>query len=157
VETALRQHSVTGWNLAFSAGACALSAATVSPRFAAALALGALLEAANFRALFASCERILGAGGSAAGLAVAALGVRLVLLAVVIAVALQAGVDAAGLLVGLSLILPATLIAAWHARPPLVPDAPALPPDDPAWDLWDPTFARERAPHRADDDEEADW
>jgi hypothetical protein len=155
LDVALRQGTVVGWNLAFSAGACALSAAAVSPRFAAALALGALLEAANFRALWASCERLLGTGGAAGGLAAVALGVRLALLALVIAVALRAGVDAAGLLVGLSLILPVTVLAAWRARPPVVADAPALAPDDPAWDLWNPWLARERAPR--DEAEEEDW
>lgn len=155
MDAALRQGTVVGWNLAFSAGACAVSAAAVSPRFAAGLALGAVLEAANFRALFASCERLLGTGASAGGLAAVALGVRLVLLALVIAVALRAGVDAAGLLVGLSLILPATLLAAWRARPPVVADAPALASDDPAWDLWNPWLAREREPRH--EDEEEDW
>ena len=150
MDVALRQGTVTGWNAALSASACALSAAAVSPRFAAALALGALLEAANFRALWGSCERVLGTGAAASRLAVAALGVRLALLAVVIAVALRAGIDAAGLLVGLSLIVPATLAAAWRARPPVVPDAPALAPDDPAWDLWNPWLTRERAPRDGD-------
>jgi hypothetical protein len=155
VDAALRQGTVVGWNFAFSAGACALSAAAVSPRFAAGLALGALLEAANFRALWGSCERLLGTGGSAGGLAVAALGLRLGLLALVLAAALHAGVDAAGLLVGLSLILPATVLAAWRARPPVVADAPALASDDPAWDLWNPWLAREREPRG--EDEEEDW
>ena len=151
----LRQESVAGWNLAFSTGACAVSAATVSPRFAAAVALGALLETANFRALWRSCERALGTGAGASRFAVAALGLRLVLLALVLAVALRAGVDAAGLLLGLSLIVPATVLAAWRARPPVVPDALALPPDDPAWDLADAWLARERSPR--DPDEEEGW
>jgi hypothetical protein len=84
---------------------------------------------------------------------VAALGLRLVLLALVLAVALRAGVDAAGLLLGLSLIVPATVLAAWQARPRVVPDAPALRPDDPAWDLADPWLARERSPRDPDEEE----
>ena len=153
MDVALRQGTVLRWNLAFSAGACALSAAAVSPRFAAALALGALLEAANFRALWGSSVRVLGVGHAAGGVAVAALGVRLVLLAAVIALALRAGIDAAGLLVGLSLIVPAVLLAAWRARPPLLADAPALAPDDPAWDLWNPWLGREREPRERTEEE----
>lgn len=149
----LRQGTVVGWNLAFSAGACAVSAATVSPHFAASIAVGAVLELANFRALWASCERTLLAGRSAGGLAAGALGLRLALLAVAVAFALRSGIDAVGLLIGLSGMVPAVLIAGWLAGPPIVPDAPALAPDDPAWDLWDPWLARERAPRREDDDE----
>jgi hypothetical protein len=65
-------------------------------------------------------------------------------------VALRVGVHPAGLLVGLSLIIPAALLAAWRARPPIVPDAPAIAPDDGEWKRWNPWLARERAP----DDEE---
>lgn len=153
MDAALRRSSVVGWNAAFTAAACALTAAALSPRFAAAVALGALLEAANFRALWGACERVLGTGEAGGRLAVAALAVRLGLLGVLVALALDAGVDAAGLLVGLSLIVPATVLAAWRARPAIVPDAPALAPDDPAWDLVDPWLARERAPR----DEGGEW
>ena len=134
-----------GWNLAFSAGACAAGAALVSPRFAGALALGAALEAANFRSVWRSSERIFQASAGA-GAAVGAFGARFVLLALVIGVALHTGVDAIGLVVGLSLIVPAALIAAWRARPPVLADAPALAPDDPAWERWSPWLAREILP-----------
>jgi hypothetical protein len=143
VNATLTQGSVMGWNLAFSAGACAVSLAAVSPRFAAGLALGAALEAANFRSLFRSCERIFFAGGSGAGPAVATFGLRFVLLGGMIFVALRAGIHPLGLLVGLSLIVPASLLAAWRARPPVDPAAPALTADDPTWDRWNPWFARE--------------
>jgi hypothetical protein len=155
VDGPLRQGTVVGWNLAFSAGACAVSAATVSAHFAASIALGTALELANFRALWASCERTLLAERSARGVAVAAFGARLVLLGVAIALALRSGIDAVGLLIGLSLIVPAVLLAGWLAAPPIVPDAPALAPDDPAWDLADPWLARERAPRDDEDGEEA--
>jgi hypothetical protein len=147
----LSQGSVMGWNLAFSAGACALSFAAVSPRFAAGLAVGALLEVANFRSLWRSCERIFFSGGPGAGPAVAAFGLRFALLGAAVFVVLGAGADPLGLLVGLSLIVPAVLVAAWRARPPILADAPALPPDDEAWELWNPWVARERA----ESDEEA--
>jgi hypothetical protein len=32
--------------------------------------------------------------------------------------------------------VPAVLIGAWWLRPPIDPNAPVLPPDDPAWDHW---------------------
>jgi hypothetical protein len=144
VAAALTQGSVMGWNLAFSAGACALSFAAVSPRFAAGLALGAALEAANFRSLWRSCERVFFGGASGAGPAVALFGLRFVLLGAVIYFAIRAGVHPVGLVVGLSLIVPASVLAAWRARPPIDPSAPALAPDDPEWEQWDAWRARER-------------
>ena len=144
MNAALTQGSVMGWNLAFSAGACAVSAAAISPRFAAGLAIGALLEAVNFRSLFRSAERALLAGGAGAGVAVASFGLRFVLLGAMIFLALRAGFHPVGLLVGLSLIVPASLLAAWRARPGIDPSAPALEPDDPSWDRWNPWLARER-------------
>jgi hypothetical protein len=149
VAAVLSQGSVMGWNLAFSAGACALSFAAVSPRFAAGLALGAALEAVNFRTLWRSCERIFLRGAPGAGPAVALFGLRFVLLGGVIFFAIHAGVHPVGLVVGLSLIVPASVLAAWRARPPILPDAPALAPDDPEWERWDAWRARER-------DEDAD-
>src|SRR4029453_9540077 len=112
-----------GLNLGVGAGASALSFALVSPRFAAGLALGAILEAANFRSFWRSWERIFFAGAPGPGLWVAGFGLRFALLAAVIFLALRAGVHPIGLVVGLSLIVPATLLAAWRARPPLR-DAP---------------------------------
>jgi hypothetical protein len=151
VSATLTQGAVMGWNLAFSAGACALSFALVSPRFAAGLAVGALLEAANFRSLWRSCERILLSGGPGAGPAVATFGLRFALLGAVIFLVLRAGVNAAGLLVGLSLVIPAAVLAAWRARPPILADAPALAPDDGEWDRWNPWLARERAERDPED------
>jgi len=144
VAAVLSQGSVMGWNLAFSAGACALAFAAVSPRFAAGLALGAALEAVNFRTLWRSCERIFLSGAPGAGPAVALFGLRFLLLGAVIFFALRAGVHPAGFVVGLSMIVPATVLAAWRARPPILADAPALAPDDPAWERWAAWRARER-------------
>ncbi len=151
----MQQGSVLGWNLAISAGATAASWALVSPRFALALALGAALEVVNFRSLYASCRGIflMGAEGVAgAGPAVGAFGVRFILLAAVLFFALRAGLHPVGLVVGLSLIMPAAVVAAWRARPPIDPDAPVLSDDDPSWDAWNPWLAREDEP--ADDDED---
>ena len=151
----LQQGSVLGWNLAFSTGACAASYALISPRFALALALGSLLELMNFRSLFQSSQRIFFAGAegiAGAAPAVGAFGVRFLLLAVVIFFAIQAGMHPVGLVVGLSLIMPAAVVAAWRARPPIDPNAQALPDDDPSWAGWNPWLAREIEP--AEDEDE---
>jgi hypothetical protein len=147
---AMTEGAVLGWNLAFSAAACALCLAFLSPRFAASFALGALVEAANFRSLWRSSARILLPNGMSSGPTLAAFGLRFVLLGLLVAFALRGGAHPVGLLAGLSMIVPAILLAAWRARPPVVPSATALAPDDPSWDRWNPWLARER------DDEEED-
>jgi hypothetical protein len=43
------------------------------------------------------------------------------------------------------------VLAAWRARPEPTLDAPALAPDDPSWDAWNPWTARERDPQDAED------
>jgi hypothetical protein len=151
VAATLTQSAVMSWNLAFSAGASALGFALVSPRFAFGLAVGALLEIANFRSLWRSCERIFFSGGPGAGPAVATFGLRFILLGGVIFLVLRGGIDAAGLLVGLSLVVPASILAAWRARPPIVADAPALAPDHEEWDRWNPWLARESAETEEDE------
>ena len=148
---ALQQRDVLAWYLGLAAAAGALALALASPHFAASMGVGALLQLTNFRALWRSCEKILLVGGPGAGLAVATFSVRFVLIGAAVGVALWAGVDAAGLLVGLSLIIPAAVVAAWQARPPVLANVPALPEDDPTWDLWNPWLAREQDP--VDEDE----
>jgi hypothetical protein len=148
---ALERSSVLGWNLAFSAGATAAGLALVSPRFAASLALGALLETVSFRALWRASERVLLGRGSGGAAALGAFGVRFVMLAAVLWVALGAGAHPVGLVVGLSLMVPAVVLAAWRVRPRSGPAGPAPAPDDPSWDAWNAWLARERPP-----DEEVD-
>jgi len=147
----MHKSTVLGWNLALSAGATAVSWAVVSPRFAGSLALGALLESVNFRNLWRHSEAVLLARSVRAA-ALGAFGLRFVVLAGALFVALRYGADPVGLLVGLSIIIPAVVWAAWQARPAVDPTAPVLPADDPAWDAWNPWTARERKP---DDDEES--
>ena len=140
-----------GYSLAFSAGATAASWAFVSPRFAGSLALGAALEAVNFRTLFRYWQSAL-LGGERFGLAAfGSFGLRFVALGAFVWGALAFGAHPVGLLLGLSLVVPGVLIAAWRARPAPVPDAPALAADDPSWDAWNPWLARERDPE-ADED-----
>lgn len=140
----LTERAALGWNLAFCAGAVAAGYALVSPRFAASLALGAVLESANFNFLWRASERTLLAGGSGAGPALGAFALRFVLLGGALWTALRAGADPVGLVVGLSLMVPAIVLAAWRARPVPGPLAAAPPPDDPSWDEWNPWLARER-------------
>lgn len=138
-------------NLTLSAGAAALSLAVASPAFAASLLAGAALESVNFRGLRRSALALFGGElpGSSGFRALA--GLRFLLLAAGIALALGFGADPVGLVIGLSLIMPAALIEAWRHRPPVRPDAPCLDADDPAWERWDAWLAREREP---DEDEE---
>jgi len=132
-------------NLTLSAGAVAASFALASPGFAASLAVGALLEAWNFRGLRRSAQFLFWGEirGSRGWLGV--YGLRMGLLVIGIGAALYFGANPVGLLIGLSLIMPATVIEAWRSRPSVDPTAPALAQDDPSWERWNPWLARERA------------
>lgn len=131
------------WNIAISASAVATSLAVATPAFATSLAVGAALEAANFRALRRSAQFLFWGVMPGQRAWAAVFGLRFVLLATGICAALYFGADAAGLLIGLSLIMPATVIEAWRSRPPVDPGAPRLDDDDPSWDRWNPWLARE--------------
>ena len=137
-------------NLTLSAGAVAASLAFGSTAFALSLAVGAALEAFNFRGLRRSAQFLFwGQIGSSGGwLGVYSL--RMSLLVIGIGAALYFGAHPVGLVVGLSLIMPAAVIEAWRARPAVDPAAPALPEDDPAWERWNPWIAREVEPGEDD-------
>ena len=141
-------HPMERWNLGLSAGAVAASYALVSPRFAVGVAAGAAIEAVNFRGLRRASELFFDGRlpNWQAGFAL-----RFGLVALGLVAALYLGAHPIGLLVGLSVVVPASIIGAWRARPPIVLDAPSIPPDDPSWDRWDPWLARER------DDDEEEW
>jgi hypothetical protein len=130
-------------NLTLSAGAVAASLAFGSTAFAVSLAIGAALEAFNFRGLRRSAQFLFwGQIGSSGGwLGVYSL--RMSLLVIGIGAALYLGAHPVGLVIGLSLIMPAAVIEAWRARPAVDPSAPTLPEDDPAWERWNAWFARE--------------
>lgn len=143
-------------NLTLSAGAVAASLALVSPAFALSLAIGAGLEALNFRGLRRSAQFLFWGEISGSGPWLGVYGLRYSILVIGIGAALYFGAHPVGLIVGLSLIMPATVIEAWRNRPPIDPDAPALDPEDPAWDRWDPWLARELSPEEEEDDKEAE-
>lgn len=139
-------------NLTLSAGAVALSLAFASPVFALSLAIGAVLEAFNFRGLRRSAQflfwgEIRGSGG---WLGVYSL--RMSLLVIGMGTALYFGAHPVGLVIGLSLIMPAVVIEAWRSRPQVDPQAPALAEDDPAWERWNAWLARENAPDEERED-----
>jgi hypothetical protein len=132
-------------NFGISAGAVAASFALATPAFAASLAVGAAIEAINYRALRAGAAQLF-AGNLVAGKAWAmGFGIRFAFLAVAISLALGAGAHPVALVIGLSTTIPAVLIAAWRQRPAIDRNAPALAADDPSWDAWNPWLARERA------------
>jgi hypothetical protein len=138
-------------NLGISAGAVAASLVLASPIFTASLALGAGLEALNFRALRSAAVRLF-AGDLAMGKAwLAAFGARFAMLAVAIGYALHAGAHPVGLTIGLSTMLPAAVAGAWLQRPPIGHPEPGPPPDDPSWDRWNPWLAREVEPREDED------
>ena len=140
-------------NLAFAAGAVGASFAFASPRFAVSVLLGAAVETLNLRALWRSSELALGLGdpGSTSWLAMLGFGARFAMVGLVLWLALSSGANAIGLLIGLSLIIPAVVLAAWRHRPPVVEGLPALEEDDPEWDMWNPWTARERDPEEDED------
>jgi len=140
----VRLHPIERTNLALSAGAAALSLALLGPLFTVSLVAGAALESLNFRGLRRSAAAFLGGEIPGSGAFRAVAGLRFLVLAVGIASALAFGAHPVGLVVGLSLILPAAIIEAWRHRPPVVAGAPGLAPDDPEWERWDPWRARER-------------
>ncbi len=143
-------------NLVISAGAVATSYAIASPAFTTGLALGAAMEAVNFHALRRSSQFLFWGmlpnqrawGGLFA--------MRFGLLAIGICAALYFGTNAAGLLVGLSLVMPAAILEAWRTRPEIVDDPQALDEDDPAWEDYNPWLARE-VERPAEDDDEDRW
>ena len=140
-------------NLKLSAGAVAASLVWATPAFAFSLLTGALLEGFNFHGLRRSAQFMFWGEitGSRAWLGVFAL--RFSLLAIGIVAALYFGAHPVGLLIGLSLMMPAAVIEAWRARPAIDPNAPALDADDPGWDDWNPWLARERERNETEEED----
>jgi hypothetical protein len=134
------------WNLTLCAGAIAAGLALVSPLFAWSLAAGAALEAVNFRGLRGAAQALFAGQLPGSRRWTAAFGARFALLALGIGVAIHVGAHPVGLVIGLSLVIPAAIIEAWRTRPEIDPDAPALAPDDERWDQWNPWLAREIEP-----------
>jgi hypothetical protein len=131
------------FNFGLSAGAVAASFALASPLFAGSLAFGAALESMNFRFMHRTADAVFTGVVPSGGGWVAILVLRLGLMFAGIVAAMLNGADPFGLVIGLSLVMPATVAAAmWH-RPAMVyqEPLPALDPEDPIWDdysVWRP-------------------
>jgi len=134
-------------NLTLTAGAVAASFVLLTPGFALSLGLGGLLETVNFRGLRRSAQAMFfPTGGGIASIGSTGFGLRFALLAFALGVALYAGAHPVGLLLGLSLIMPASIVEAWRNRPAIDPNAPALSSDHEDWERWNPWLAREIEP-----------
>ncbi|MDH5306028.1 MAG: ATP synthase subunit I [Myxococcales bacterium] len=131
-------------NLTLSAGAVAVSLAFANPAFAWSLAVGALIEAFNFRGLRRSAQFLFWGHIRSAGGWTGVYALRFLWLIIGIGAALSFGADPIGLVVGLSLIMPAAIFEAWRGRPAIDPCAPQLAPDDPEWEQWNAWLARVR-------------
>ena len=130
-------------NMGIGAGAIAASFAIASPHFAGSLAIGAALAAVNLRFLHRTAEALFAGVVNGGGPWVVVLVLRLGLVFGGIIAALMFGANPVGLVIGLSLAMPATVAAAVWDRPAFVPQdpAPALDPEDPSWDefsVWRP-------------------
>ena len=140
----MRLDPIERLNLTLSAGAVAAGFAAASPAFATSLALGAAIEAVNFRVLRAASLRLF-AGDLGVGRAwLAGFGLRFVALAFAVSFALRSGAHPVGLVLGLSMIVPAVIAGAWLQRPPVGNPESGPPPDDPSWETWNAWLARER-------------
>ncbi len=116
---------VEQWNIGLSASAVAASYALVTPHFATSLAAGAFLEAINLGAIHRAAKRLF-AGEILSRGWVGGLSMRFIILGVAIFITMNAGANPIGLLIGLSIAMPATIIDAWLNRPPIV-DPSTLP------------------------------
>ena len=130
-------------NLALSAGAVATSFAVATPLFAASVAVGASLEALNFRTLHGASRRFFQGELGGPSLWLGVVGLRLAALSGALVLAIGAGAEPVALVVGLSMVVPAVVIDAWRHRPDVIDqsDYPAPAPDDPSWDrfsVWNP-------------------
>lgn len=123
-------------NVALSAGTVATAAVVASPLFALSVAVGAVLESLSFRGLSIASRAFFGGvvRGQVAWLLLLAM--RLGLVGTLLFFALRLGADPIGLLIGLSVILPASVVGALRMRPPVDPNARPLEPEEDADSDW---------------------
>ncbi len=145
-------HPLERVNLTLSTGSVAALLAFAPAPFASSFALGAALEAINFRALVACSARLFSGEVAGAQPWAALMAMRLFVLCTAMGVALWGGAHPLGLLAGVSTIVPAVAVAAWIHRPTDLTPLAGLEPDDPSWDRWSVWRAGEIEP---DDQEDA--
>lgn len=118
-------------NLGLSAGAVAASFALLTPHFALSLAAGAALEALNFGAIHRGAQRLFEVDAATGEREVNAqikgwvgvFSMRFLILAAAIYAVMEVGADPAAMIIGLSIVMPATMIDAWRNRPAVVDPA----------------------------------
>jgi hypothetical protein len=139
-------HPAERVNMGMSAGAVAASFAVASPHFAGSLAIGAVLEAMNFRFMHGVAEALFSGVVNGGGPWVGVLSLRLGLVFGGVVAAMTAGADPLALVLGLSIAMPATVISALMNRPEVIAQkpGPGLDPEDPSWDLYSIWRAAER-------------
>lgn len=153
----LRLDPIERISLVLSLGTCGAALAFASPRFAEAVAIGAVIEAFNLRVLVRAARSFLASNAEAgAGGWISAFIFRIGLTTVALWVAIRHGTDPRGILVGLLVAVPAVLLWAWRERVEVDPALArtGLAADDPSWDQWSVWLAREVVP--AEDDEEGE-
>lgn len=143
IDESMKLYPAERLNMGISAGAVAASLVIASPHFAGSLAIGAALETVSFRFLHRTGEALFSGVVQGGGAWIVVLVLRLGLVFAGIVAAMMGGADPIGLVIGLSLAMPATLAAAVWNRPASVPQdpQPAVDPDDPIWDefsVWRP-------------------
>ena len=146
----IRETRVLAWHFAFIAVATLVALAVATPKLALSLLLGAALQTMNFRGLFGLAQAALAREARVAS----GFALRLPLFGALLFFAIGAGVDAVGLVAGITTLIPAVVVAAWQARPRDAADPStlsALAPDDPSWDQYSPWLARERETERSED------
>jgi len=125
-------------SLTFCVGAVGAAYALAPTPFATGVAVGAALESVNLRTQVRAARLLFDGERAGGGRWAGAFGMRLGLMAIGILGVLKLGADPAGVVVGISLAIPAVVYWAWHNRPAVqhFEAEPALAPDDPSWDRW---------------------
>lgn len=129
-------------NLTLSAGVIGASL-FFAPPMTLGVVVGVLIEAINFRGLRTAANTLF-SGALPSGAMLGLFALRFLFLGGATAVAIWSGVHPLGLVLGLSTVVPAVLIAAWQNRSVMQELAAAtvseefaiVPSDDPSWDRW---------------------
>jgi hypothetical protein len=150
IDPGMKLYPAEKLNIGISAGAVAASFAVASPHFAGSLAIGAALETLNFRFLHRTAEALFTGVVEGGGTWVVVLVLRFGLVFAGMLAAMMSGADPIGLVIGLSLAMPATLAAAVWNRPAVVPQEPNPPldSDDPMWEEFSVWRPGRDIPHR---------